>query len=69
MKGSMDKDVQRILKRDHACYVLITCSAPSDDGRMEVEMHYEGDPALASYLLHSAQDFIDVSEDDVENIL
>ncbi|MBI3901063.1 MAG: hypothetical protein HY324_02805 [Chlamydiia bacterium] len=47
------------LKEDNACYVLITCGKPSADGKMAVEMTYEGDPTLASYLLESAQGFID----------
>lgn len=50
------------LKEDHACYVLITCGKPAADGKMSVEMTYEGDPTLASYLLENAQGFIDPEE-------
>lgn len=39
---------------DTACYVLITCGHPSSDGQMKVEMTYEGDKVLASYLLENA---------------
>lgn len=47
--------VHRILESEqHACYVLITCGAPSEEGEMEVEMTYEGDHALASYLIDHA---------------
>ena len=38
-----------------ACYVLITCDKPNAEGEMKVEMTYDGDEALASYLLASAQ--------------
>jgi hypothetical protein len=47
------------LKQDHACYVLITCSHPSDKGKMEVELNFEGDESLAAYLVDSAQSVFD----------
>lgn len=56
------------LRDDQACYVLITCGKPSSDGKMSVEMTYEGDPVLASYLLENAQGFIDL-EDDQNNLM
>lgn len=40
-----------------SCYVLITCDEPSGDGDMQVEMTYEGDEALVSYLVKNAQNF------------
>ncbi len=46
------------LHQDDACYVLITCKMPSADGKMQVEMTYEGDECLAAYLIESAQEFI-----------
>lgn len=46
------------LSQDDACYVLITCKMPSADGKMQVEMTYEGDECLAAYLIESAQEFI-----------
>lgn len=52
-----DKDT---LPENNACYVLITCGEPSKDGKMEVEMTYQGDPVLAAYLVESAQNFIDI---------
>lgn len=36
------------------CYVLITCQQPEVDGKMQVEMSYEGDKTLASYLVQTA---------------
>ncbi len=54
---------QKILKEDQACCVVITCGQPAADGKMAVEMTYEGDPLLASYLLENAQGFIEYDED------
>ncbi len=60
------KDQQRIKKtlaKNHACYVLITCDAPTEDGSMQVEMTYEGDADVASYLLQGAQSIIDEEQE------
>ena len=46
-----------------ACKILITCDQPAPDGKMSVEMSYEGDPTLAAYLLERAQSFIEVEEE------
>jgi len=58
---------KKILKEDAACYILITCGQPTVDGKISVEMTYEGDPVLASYLLESAQGFINPEEDGFSN--
>jgi len=50
-------------KKEPACKILITCDEPAADGKMSVEMTYEGDPSLASYLLERAQSFIEYDED------
>ncbi len=52
-------DLRKELAEKNACYVLITCGEPTEDGRMEVEMTYEGDASLAAYLIESAQGFIE----------
>jgi hypothetical protein len=39
--------------------VLLTCDGPQENGQMQVEMSCEGDPVLASYMLHNAQSIID----------
>lgn len=41
------------------CYVLISCYEPNEEGHMNVEMTYEGDKILASYLIKSAQGMLD----------
>lgn len=49
------QDVKKTLSKNNACYVLITCTEPTEDGKMQVEMVYEGDECLAAYLIESAQ--------------
>jgi hypothetical protein len=51
--------LKEFLSENNACYVLITCGKPSKDGKMQVEMTYEGDASLAAYLIESAQEIID----------
>lgn len=56
------KGIEQKTKDKNACYVLITCGHPSKDGKMQVEMTYEGDPTLAAYLIESAQGFFEEEE-------
>ena len=42
------------LSNNAFCYVLISCSEPHEDGKMQVEMSYEGERVLASYLVKTA---------------
>ncbi len=51
--------IQEMFLRNNKCYVLITCGEPSEDGKMQVEMTYEGDEVLAAYLIESARGFIE----------
>lgn len=44
---------------NHICYVLIACGKANESGDMEVEMMYEGDRSLASYLIESAQGLLE----------
>ncbi|MDP1836290.1 MAG: hypothetical protein Q8K75_10255 [Chlamydiales bacterium] len=62
MKGDVHEKMRKTLAKQHACYILITCKEASAGGEMQVQMSYEGDTALASYLLHGAQDYLDGSE-------
>jgi hypothetical protein len=63
MKSNKHKRLHNTLLKNHACYVLITCDEPSDDGDMQVEMTYEGDATLAAYLLQGAQSFMHDKEE------
>jgi hydroxymethylpyrimidine/phosphomethylpyrimidine kinase len=56
------EEVHHALSQENACYVLITCGQPSEDGKMQVEMIYEGDVSLAAYLIESAQGLLDNHE-------
>lgn len=65
MKSNRQKRIHDTLSKNHACYVLITCDEPTDDGNMQVQMTYEGDADLAAYLLQGAQSIIDERDDDL----
>jgi hypothetical protein len=52
-------ELRHALSENDACFVLITCGRPSQDGQMKVELSYGGDPVLAAYLVESAQNLID----------
>lgn len=64
MNQDQEKQLKETLAKNHACYVLITCDEPTEDGEMQVEMTYEGDATVAAYLIQGAQSFID---EDTEN--
>jgi hypothetical protein len=51
--------MKKALKDQCACYVLITCTAPAADGKMEVEMDFEGDEDLAALLIENASQVFD----------
>ena len=57
------KHLQDVLAKNPSCYVLITCGNPSSNGELQVEMTYEGDTTVASYLLQGAQYYIDQEEE------
>lgn len=50
------EQIKNSLANYNACYVLITCKKPSKEGEMAVEMCYEGDETLASYLVENAKE-------------
>jgi hypothetical protein len=47
------------LSKQSACYVLLTCTDPDKDGKMNVDFAYEGDEILAAYLIDNAQKYFD----------
>lgn len=63
MSNRCRKHLQEALNKQTSCYVLITCGEPSENGEMHVEMSYQGDALLASYLLQGAQSLIDQEEE------
>lgn len=62
MVKHIDKDIREKLSKNYACYVLVTCDSPGDEGKMNVELSYEGDPVLASFLLQGAQEYFEQNE-------
>jgi len=56
-KSTGDVELEKMkhaLTKKHVCYVLITCSKPTEGGHMNVELDYEGDMDLASMLVENA---------------
>lgn len=51
--------LKQALVDKHLSFVLITCSEPSEGGKMDVELSYEGDKDLIAYLVESAQGYLD----------
>ncbi len=55
--------IKELLVHERLDYVLVTCrkvpEKSSENQKMEVELSFEGDPALASYLVHGAQEYFD----------
>jgi hypothetical protein len=65
MTNKIHEEVKKKLADKEMCYILITCSIPEDEnGKLDVEMSYDGEPALASYLLQGAQNFFEDQEDE-----
>jgi hypothetical protein len=62
MERNPHNQVERLIGKKHACYILITCDHPSPDGEMQVEMTYRGDAVLASYLIDGARHHLDQEE-------
>lgn len=62
MKVKIDTEIKEKLANKYACYVLIACDSPTEEGKMNVEMSYEGDPLLAAYLLQGAQNYLEDQE-------
>ena len=51
--------LKKALSDEQLSYVLITCSKPRADGKMDVEMDYEGDPDLIAYLVKNAEEHLE----------
>lgn len=60
-KNNLAKNkIQKFINnKKNSCYVLITCGEPNEEGKMDVEMTYEGEPFLAAYLLENAQSILE----------
>jgi hypothetical protein len=63
MEKDIHQRIRKLLAKEYAGFVLVTCKNPHGDGRMQVEMTYDGDPVLAAYLLEGAQGYLDEEEE------
>lgn len=54
--GNISK-LKKALSSEEFSFVLITCTKPTKDGKMDVEMDYEGDRDLIAYLMKSAESY------------
>ncbi len=54
-----EKEIKKAINTNCACYVLITCSEPNAEGKMEVELNYDGDESLAAFLVENASQVFD----------
>lgn len=44
---------------NNACTILITCEKPTANGKMQVEMSFDGDSDLAALLIDNAQTYLE----------
>lgn len=54
--------------KKNACTIMISCQEPAEDGKMHVEMTYEGDEVLAAFLIESAQSIFDHQRNDSSKV-
>lgn len=52
-------DIKKALGSQCLCYVLITCFESSEEGKMDVEMTFEGEESLAAFLIDNASQVFD----------
>jgi len=62
MNNPTRNHLKEAYKNPNLYYVLITCTKPSDSGEMQVEMSYNGEADLVSYLLENAISQIEHAE-------
>jgi hypothetical protein len=63
------EQVKKTLEKRCSCYVLLTCTEPSQAGEMQVEMHFDGDEDLAALLVQHATGVFEGREDVCKQIL
>jgi hypothetical protein len=63
MRRDVEKRIKDTLAKNHACYILITCDEPTEDGQMQINLTYEGPATIASYMLQDAQSYINEQEE------
>lgn len=53
-RASDHEKMKQLVTKNHLSYILITCSQPSEEGKMDVEMSCEGDDDLIDLLMQNA---------------
>ncbi len=64
MKKDLHERIKKMLTREYEGYVLVTCRPATNDGNMQVDMSYEGDPVLAAYLMDGAQRYLEEEQEE-----
>lgn len=54
-----ENKVRKKIEESCTCYVLISCSAPDENGKIDVQMDYEGDETLAAFLVSNAAEIFE----------
>lgn len=44
---------------EYVCKIMIMCKESANEGKMDVEMTYDGDPHLALFLIENAKDYFE----------
>ncbi len=57
--GKIPDKVTKVFRRKVIAYVMISCGEVNSKGEMEVEMTYEGDKYLVSYMLENARELME----------
>lgn len=57
--GAALAKIKNSLGNQCACCILITCSESATDGKMQVEMSFEGEESLAAFLIENASQIFD----------
>ena len=51
--------IKKALGPQYKYFILLACSEPDEEGKMDVEMNYEGDENLVAFLLDNASQMFD----------
>ncbi|CDR33832.1 hypothetical protein [Criblamydia sequanensis] len=65
MEKDFHEKYRKMLDGKHACYVIITCDEPDDVGRMNVNFSFDGDPALAAFLIDGAKNHLEEENEEI----
>ena len=64
--NTLDK-IKDYLEKENNCYVLITCTHPTKEGKMQVDLNYSGDEFLAQYLIDGAKGHFEAGNNEIKD--